>query len=176
VRCRTRGRTGAPLRVGDKVVFTGCEDQTRDRLEKRSESLGVRVLGSVSPKTVMLVSDGTMAGTTLAKAHELGTRIVHPDTYEVLLRHLQPAQPRPTAVSNGTASQPAGEGTLTILSAGPGPDAEPAVARGNPAEIRRWARENGWVVGDRGRLPAPLLDAYAAAHRNDLPEADAAPV
>ena len=161
---------GAPLRVGDKVVFTGCDDQMRDSLEKRSEALGVRVLGSVSAKTAMLVSDGTMAGTKLAKAHELGTRVVHPDTYEVLLRHLQPAQPRSDTVSSVTPPQAAEpDAPLTDLATAVESGANPAVARGNPAEIRRWARENGWIVSDRGRLSAPLLEAYTAAHRDDLP-------
>lgn len=32
------------------------------------------------------------------------------------------------------------------------------------AQIRAWARDNGLAVSDRGRLPARVLDAYAAAH------------
>ena len=32
------------------------------------------------------------------------------------------------------------------------------------AEIREWARENGWDVPDRGRVSAEVRDAYAAAH------------
>jgi hypothetical protein len=32
------------------------------------------------------------------------------------------------------------------------------------AEIRAWARENGWDVPDRGRVSAEVRDAYAAAH------------
>lgn len=35
-----------------------------------------------------------------------------------------------------------------------------------PADVRRWARAQGWVVGDRGRMPANVIDAYLAArHR-----------
>ena len=30
--------------------------------------------------------------------------------------------------------------------------------------IREWARANGHTIGDRGRIPAPILDAYAAAN------------
>lgn len=29
--------------------------------------------------------------------------------------------------------------------------------------IREWARANGHSIGDRGRIPAPILEAYAAA-------------
>lgn len=30
--------------------------------------------------------------------------------------------------------------------------------------VRAWARHNGFTIGDRGRIPAPVLEAYAAAH------------
>jgi hypothetical protein len=40
-------------------------------------------------------------------------------------------------------------------SAGKGPSA---------AEIRDWARENGWDVPARGRVSAEVREAYAAAH------------
>ncbi len=33
-----------------------------------------------------------------------------------------------------------------------------------PADIRAWARENGFDVPDRGRVSAEVRDAYAAAH------------
>lgn len=43
-----------------------------------------------------------------------------------------------------------------------------AAARPNRAElstdVRAWARANGHVVADRGRVPKSVTDAYAAAH------------
>lgn len=40
-----------------------------------------------------------------------------------------------------------------------------AAASGPSAgEIREWARENGWEVSDRGRVPAEVREAYTAAH------------
>lgn len=33
-----------------------------------------------------------------------------------------------------------------------------------PAEIRAWARENGWDVPERGRVAAEVREAYEAAH------------
>jgi hypothetical protein len=33
-----------------------------------------------------------------------------------------------------------------------------------PAEIRAWARENGFDVPERGRVSSEVRDAYAAAH------------
>jgi DNA polymerase-3 subunit epsilon len=96
---------GDPLRVGNKVVFTGCDDAYRDRLEKRSEALGVRVIGAVSRQTAMLVTDGTFSGGKAADASALATRVVHPDQFAILLTHLQPALPRkvkPVAVPRPT--------------------------------------------------------------------------
>jgi hypothetical protein len=34
----------------------------------------------------------------------------------------------------------------------------------SPAEIRQWARENGWEVPERGRVAADVREAYEAAH------------
>jgi DNA polymerase-3 subunit epsilon len=53
---------GEPLCVGQKVVFTGCDPVERTRLERRAESLGVRVIGAVSRRVAMLVTDGTFDG------------------------------------------------------------------------------------------------------------------
>jgi hypothetical protein len=35
---------------------------------------------------------------------------------------------------------------------------------GSPAEIRAWARANGWDVPDRGRVSSEVRAAYEAAH------------
>ncbi|WP_026095530.1 Lsr2 family protein [Microbacterium sp. B19] len=32
------------------------------------------------------------------------------------------------------------------------------------AAVREWARANGHTVSDRGRIPAPILEAYRAAN------------
>ena len=32
------------------------------------------------------------------------------------------------------------------------------------AKVRAWARENGYDVSDRGRIPADIREAYNAAH------------
>lgn len=41
-----------------------------------------------------------------------------------------------------------------------------AAAKSGPsaAEIREWARSNGWDVPGRGRVSAEVREAYAAAH------------
>lgn len=33
------------------------------------------------------------------------------------------------------------------------------------AEIRAWAREQGWDVSDRGRIPAEIIEAYQKGRR-----------
>lgn len=142
---------GEPLRVGDRVAFTGCDDSQRARLEQRSEQLGIRVTNSVSRRTAMLITDGSFAGGKLAKALELGTRHVHPDTFEVLLRHLQPAAPPST-------------GVVMSASAAATQDGGAPLATPSPSAIRAWAAANGHEVGVRGRLPKVVVDAYLAAH------------
>ncbi|MEP7736996.1 hypothetical protein ABKW28_05025 [Nocardioides sp. 31GB23] len=163
---------GEPLRVGDKVVFTGCEDAGRDALEQRSTDLGVRVMNNVSSKTAMLVTDGTMHGGKHEKATALGVRMVEPATYRRLLEHLQPhaksaADPvatasnstSPTVRATGSASPGAATDEVAVA-----PRTAPTAATVSAATVRAWGRDNGWNLGQRGRLPADLQDAYAAAH------------
>ena len=139
---------GEPLRVGDRVAFTGCDDAQRDRLEKRAEELGVRVMGNVSKFTVLLVADGSFSGGKHAKAQELSTRVVHPDLFEVLLRYVQPAK---------TAEVPA-------RPAKPSPVVPPAGSANDapidPALVRAWAATQGIEVGVRGRISSEILTAY----------------
>ena len=35
---------------------------------------------------------------------------------------------------------------------------------GDTKAIREWARNNGYEVSDRGRIPADIMDAYSAAN------------
>lgn len=43
--------------------------------------------------------------------------------------------------------------------------AKSAAASGtSAADIRQWARDNGWDVPDRGRVAAEVREAYTAAH------------
>ena len=44
------------------------------------------------------------------------------------------------------------------------PSAPAAASGASAAEIRAWARENGWDVPERGRVSAEVREAYAAAH------------
>jgi DNA polymerase-3 subunit epsilon len=81
---------GAPLHVGDKVVFTGCYGQGRDEMEEKAARAGLRVTGSVSVKTKLLVSDGTINGLKDNNALKLGIRVVDPHTFLVLLQYIQP--------------------------------------------------------------------------------------
>ncbi len=146
---------GEPLRIGDAIVFTG-DFPGRATLTSKAEAAGLRVIGTVSRKTAALVSDGEFIGGKANRATELGTRVVTPADFQVLLRYIQhspaPAPP-PAAKTRPTvaAPQPVVASTLT----GPQED---------PAAIRSWARENGHTVSDRGRLSAVVVAAYRAAH------------
>ncbi|WP_402464177.1 exonuclease domain-containing protein [Isoptericola aurantiacus] len=151
---------GEPLRVGDKVVFTGCDDAQRARLEQRAEELGVRVMSSVSRTTAMLVTDGSFSGGKAAKAADLGLRTVHPDHFEILLAHLQPAA---SAVEASPVPPAAAEAPLRAT---PQPASAGSTAP-HPAAVRRWARENGHEVSSRGRLPRAVVEAYERAQHGE---------
>lgn len=46
-----------------------------------------------------------------------------------------------------------------------GRSSAPASTDGPSAdEVRKWAAKNGYEVKDRGRVPAPIREAYNAAH------------
>lgn len=81
---------GEPLRIGDVVVFTGCDPEQRSNLEKKCGLMGVKVTSSVSRKTKFLVTDGSFSGNKARDAASLGTRIVTPEDFEILLAHIQP--------------------------------------------------------------------------------------
>jgi DNA polymerase-3 subunit epsilon len=87
---------GSPLHVGDKVVFTGCYEQGRYEMEEKAARAGLRVTGSVSVKTKLLVSDGTINGQKDNNALKLGIRVVDPKTFAVLLQYVQPKVDLPT--------------------------------------------------------------------------------
>lgn len=145
---------GEPLRVGESVVFTGCDDRLRTALESRATSVGVRVANGVARSTAMLVTDGAFAGTKLEAARDLGTRIVHPDEFAILLDHIQPA------VARTVTTRKHGRSTPGASTAG----ASPAPSRVEPAVVRAWARTAGIEVNARGRLSQAVLDQYQAAH------------
>lgn len=82
---------GEPLRVGNNVVFTGCDPELREELERDSIKAGITIASSVSKKTSILVTDGGFSGNKAKEAAELGTRIVHPADYEIMLKYIQPS-------------------------------------------------------------------------------------
>jgi DNA polymerase-3 subunit epsilon len=131
-------RHGEPSRVGDRVAWTGCDETQRPRLEGRVKELGVRFISSVSRLTVMLITDESFAGGKLAKAQQLGTRHVHPDGFDVLLRHPQPAR-------NAATQSVAPLGAVQPLAAGPA-----AAWDGSPSSTRAWAAASGYEAGVRG--------------------------
>jgi len=149
-------RLGEALRVGQRVAFTGCDELERDILERRAAAAGVRVTGSVSRRTAMLVTDGSIAGTKAAAATALGTRTVHPRDFAVFLDHIQPH-----LGADAAAPTIAAAAAVSV----PRQPASPGAERGgaSPSDVRAWARRNGYEVGARGRLPADVWEAYRLA-------------
>lgn len=95
---------GDPLRVGDRIVITGCYEFGREMLEDRARKNGLKVTGSVSGKTTLLVSDGSVGGNKDSDAKRLGVRIVRPEVFKELLDFIQPSKSE-TALPDSTGSQ-----------------------------------------------------------------------
>jgi DNA ligase (NAD+) len=86
-----RWQDGAPKRreqgplAGKTLVLTGTlPTWTRDEAKAKIEAAGGKVTGSVSKKTDYVVA-GEEAGSKLAKAQELGVRVIDEQTLKELL-------------------------------------------------------------------------------------------
>ncbi|MBB4742693.1 DNA polymerase III epsilon subunit-like protein [Actinoplanes octamycinicus] len=142
---------GEPLRVGDKVAFTGGEPNRRERLEIAAQAAGLRVMNNVSRLTAVLVTPEARPESRKGEAAgQHGTRILRPGVFEQMLAYVQPAALTVAPPEDQTAAAKAVGRDV------PGIPASPAV-------MRAWARQNGYVVGPRGRLPQEVQAAYQAA-------------
>ena len=127
------------------------------------------MLGAGCAKVALSVNDGSMDGGKARRAAELGTRVVHPGVYDVMLTYLQSSQPRiwgsarpasPRQPDEAPASADGSIGTPVVTPpVGSGPD----LAGPNPMHVRSWARANGLEVGVRGRLPKDVVQAFVDA-------------
>ena len=145
---------GTPLRVGQSVTLACTDTVDRARFEGRALTAGLRVT-EVSRRTAALIADDPAAPhRRVVRARELGVRLLTPAEFSVLLDHIQPAVPAevPRAAVSGGRPQ-------RSFPTPPAADAPTA----SPTAVRRWARENGYAVGTRGRLPAQVRDAYLRA-------------
>jgi len=66
-------------------------------------------------------------------------------------------RPAVTATGASTRAPRAGRAATSVSTSGPAPKS------GDVAAIRAWARENGYTVNERGRIPAPVMAAYDAS-------------
>ena len=84
-RSRSCGATATSPVTGKTVVFTGTlEKMTRGEAKAQAERLGAKVAGSVSKKTDYVVA-GADAGSKLAKARELGVKVLTEDEWLALV-------------------------------------------------------------------------------------------
>jgi DNA ligase (NAD+) len=72
--------------AGQTWVLTGALSMPRARAKALLESLGARVVGSVSAKTDYLLA-GEAAGSKLTKAEKLGIEVLDEDAFQELMKH-----------------------------------------------------------------------------------------
>ena len=105
-----------------------------------------------------------------AEAAETVIFTVEGQTYECELCDAHLAEFREAMEIWSSHSRPVGRGrgqaTARPARGGRGGRARPAGGGDGPsaAEVREWARAQGMQVSARGRVPAELHEAYAAAH------------
>ncbi|MEI6623631.1 MAG: exonuclease domain-containing protein [Actinomycetes bacterium] len=81
--------TDAQLQVGDRVVFTGDMERDREAWVQDASDVGLRVTGSVSRLTkVVVVADAATQSSKARKAAEFGVRIVSEHAFARLLHEL----------------------------------------------------------------------------------------
>ena len=75
----------------------------------------------------------------------------------------------PCAIAMCPSILPANDSAARRVSSGRGSSSTPSRKRRRAGQqdysgVREWAKENGYKVSDRGRVPASVLEAYEAAH------------
>jgi len=102
---------------------------------------------------------GEAAGTVLFGLDGRNYEIDLSDDNEAKLRELLEPFLKAGRRAGGTAAKVGRQASRGTSSRGPGN------AYGvDPQEARAWAREHGFEVNDRGRVPAPVLEAFQKAH------------
>jgi hypothetical protein len=109
----------------------------------------------VAQKVQVLLVDDLDGG----EADETVTFALDGKSYEIDLSTANADKLRSTLetfVKNGrrTGGRAGGRGRRTVASGG----------SQDTAKIRAWAKENGYDVNDRGRVPATVREAYEKAH------------
>ncbi|MFD7257185.1 Lsr2 family protein [Streptomyces sp. NPDC059874] len=109
----------------------------------------------MAQKVITLLTDDIDGG----EAAETVTFSLDGKTYEIDLSEKNAGKLRKALdpYVNAGRKQPRAQGTQRKRSGAP-------AGAGDTAEIRAWAKENGFNVNDRGRVPADVREAYANAH------------
>lgn len=172
---------GDPLHIGDRIAFTG-DTGGRENQESDAARRGLRVTSAVSRRTDLLVWDGRISSTKYRTARELGTRIVSPREFGVLIAHLQrsigsgdaPA-PSEEAVSVGTLAGNFGADETTKAERAGEANPSPPLAS-PPHRAVDTTRDASERAVDRGTLPSPRFQGFvdpslvrAWARQNGIP-------
>lgn len=118
-------------------------DNAQDATSKRIQTLATKITADVGKLR-------TLIDTERAKAAEREKKAAEKEAARAEVARLQRELADAKAALTKTSGADSGS--------------RPAGARSETARIRDWARGQGMDLPDRGRLPANVRDAYAAAH------------
>jgi len=112
---------------------------------------------------------GALYGVTLviSPAEEVGTRSASATASKPSRKSAsKPASSKKTGNRAGSAAkkaQPVASSTRASKPRSKQKTPQRSVAASSNADVRSWARQNGFTVSDRGRLPASVVTAYRNA-------------
>ncbi|WP_422785724.1 histone-like nucleoid-structuring protein Lsr2 [Pseudonocardia spirodelae] len=106
------------------------------------------ITGGDADETVAFGLDGRRFEIDLSTANADALR-------DALAPFLGAARPAGTPKA-GRAAAPAATGS--------GASGSDAATREHNREVRAWARENGWTLSERGRIPSEVVEAHRRAH------------
>ncbi|MBI3688093.1 MAG: AAA family ATPase [Actinobacteria bacterium] len=152
-----RRASGAPTLpvVLDDVLMTFDDDRARAALAvmaELAEQWQVIVMTHHEHLT-RLVPTGSRSAVTVAT-------LAGPDRMVAAGTPTEVREMARTAMASATSSAVA-EARQSRAGSGSGPGSGSGSGSGiDPSQVRAWARERGYEVGDRGRIPAQIIDAY----------------
>ena len=137
----------------NNLTFEGEFGVVSERLEKMAQRVNVVLVDDIdegdADETVQFGLDGVDYEIDVSAEHAEQLR----EALALYVAHGRRVGRRQRGGTGGGGRRTAGNGGSSSSNGGP-----------SAADVRAWARENGWEVPERGRVSAEVREAYSAAH------------